>query len=127
MLSTIILDKSRNQTNQTDQKNQITTPLILTGDFNTSIEEESIKNIMNILNLQNMFPLPWTTWKERPPTSWQPGSLVRHAIDHFLVNDAIKPCGFLDVPSDDEVKASGLLPGISYPSDHLVICMDFGL
>lgn len=102
-----------------------TQPLIFTGDFNTDITEDCISHTRVQLSLDPTAMLDWTTWKERAKSSWQPGGLVKHAIDHFFIRSNVKVLSYLGPPEDNEVQDAGLLPGKRYSSDHLAISMDF--
>jgi len=101
-------------------------PFIFTGDFNTSVDERAVDQITGSMDLKPVAQIPWTTWKSRPKTDWQDGGTVKRIIDHFFTRESsVRVIRYLNVPDEQEVVDSGLLPGSRYPSDHLAIGMDF--
>lgn len=99
-------------------------PLIVTGDLNSGPVDECIQQIVNSLNVTSRYPITWTTWKDRFSSDWQSGGLTKK-IEDYILTKGLEVTGYLDVPADEEVIQSGLLPGSRYPSDHLAIAIEF--
>ena len=51
---------------------------------------------------------------------------MKHAIDHLLHSAGAVPLAVLSLPQEEEIGKDGL-PCVSWPSDHLSICVEFAI
>jgi len=93
-------------------------PLIVVGDFNALTTEPGINLTMHELGLVHANPMAWTTWKRRTGKEE-----VKRSIDHVYADRSLHPVRYLDVP--DNIATP--LPGAHYPSDHLLVAVEFAL
>ena len=66
----------------------------------------------------------FTTFKNR--TGDYKAGEVKHAIDHLLHSAGAVPLAVLSLPQEEEIGKDGL-PCVSWPSDHLSICVEFAI
>ena len=114
-------------------------PVIIMGDFNADVPSEvpfpasSIERVINNhavvsseandqtpLRFQSAYPIDppemgfFTTWKTRGTET------VKRTIDYIFHSDRIKCTALLGIPATKDVEKDKL-PGLRYPSDHLMI------
>ncbi|GAX14633.1 hypothetical protein FisN_6Lh418 [Fistulifera solaris] len=107
------------------------TPVILLGDFNTdppatvpSQDASSLNQLITASNgcFQSLYPLEssthYTTWKTRGSDT------VKRVIDYIFYRGPVKPIAVLQVPEETELEPTKL-PGLRYPSDHVLIAGRF--
>jgi hypothetical protein len=107
------------------------TPVILLGDFNTdppatfpSQDASSLNQLLTASNgcFQSLYPLDssthYTTWKTRGSET------VKRVIDYVFYRGPVQPVALLEVPEETELEPTKL-PGLRYPSDHVLIAGRF--
>ena len=100
---------------------------IVMGDFNSEPpcvskdSESSIRRLMTCLNSAYPIDPPrndfYTTWKTR-------GKTFKRVIDYIFYGTGLKCNAILSVPNEEDMEA-GKLPGLRYPSDHMMIAAQF--
>jgi mRNA deadenylase 3'-5' endonuclease subunit Ccr4 len=112
-------------------------PVLIMGDFNAdpaqyipSEEISSVRGVLdferNGLSFQSAYDLSperkndlYTTWKTRGAKT------VKRVIDYiFHANSGVKCTHILSIPKEEDVEEAKL-PGLRYPSDHLMIAAKF--
>eukprot|EP00759_Apiculatamorpha_spiralis_P048385 PhF_6_TR43614/c0_g1_i1/m.67001/K18764/CCRN4L; nocturnin len=107
---------------------ETTTAVVMAGDFNAPVGEPEMERFTNSYGNAYEFLGPrYTTWKQRPQTSWNPqGGEVKRVIDYvFYDSENIGVMSALDVPEERDINPTTLLPGTQYPSDHMSLVVDF--
>lgn len=117
-------------------------PVLIMGDFNAdppahlSFDESSVGAVLSNhlfkdseftpLRLQSAYEIDppsndlFTTWKTRGTQT------VKRIIDYIFYTEQLTCTSTFSVPKDDKLEA-GKLPGLRYPSDHLMIAAKFCL
>ena len=93
----------------------VMTPLVFLGDFNALSSEAALVATADPLTLRLVAPLSYTTWKTRTGAAE-----VKRTIDHVYAR-GVRALRYLDVPVGCETP----LPGAHYPSDHLLVAVEF--
>lgn len=135
-----VQDSVKNQSEALETKNF---PVLIMGDFNADPPSEipfpasSIKRVIhnhevtssetkceNPLRFQSAYPIDppdkdfFTTWKTRGTDT------VKRTIDYIFHSDQLTCAELLGAPTTKDVE-KGKLPGLQYPSDHLMVAAKF--
>ena len=130
-----LLEQAHQMTEQLREK-EGDVPVLIMGDFNAdapqyipSEESSSVRGVLeferNGLSIQSAYDLAskrndfYTTWKTRGAKT------AKRIIDYiFHTNSGIKCTHILSIPKEEDVEEAKL-PGLRYPSDHLMIAAKF--
>jgi len=90
---------------------------IFMGNLNVYGDDEPVlQHLEGALQWRRVSML-WTTWKRRAKESGERCD----EEDFVFVSPSATIVGYLAVPSNAAVRKNGLLPGVEYPSDHLML------
>jgi len=99
------------------------TRLVL-GDLNTHSATEPCLAAICSEPLAGADAMPWTTWKRRD-CAWRQNKEEERGVEDYIMHSMNARCArLLGPPSDEAVRANGLLPGAAYVSDHLMLVAD---
>jgi mRNA deadenylase 3'-5' endonuclease subunit Ccr4 len=114
---------------KTDDVSEV--PTVIVGDFNADppseveFKESVVRRVLDsgkeYASVYDVEPPPdslFTTWKTRGPKT------LKRIIDYIFYRGNIKCHASLDVPSEEGLEPSKL-PGLRYPSDHMLIAAKF--
>lgn len=106
--------------------------LILTGDFNAGLEEPGYEMVRSA-GLESVYRKvlteepEYTTWKRRGGSGGSGPMEKKATIDFiFCTLDTVQPCAVLQVPSMAAI-GPGLLPSLTFPSDHMSLVARFAV
>lgn len=105
-------------------------PVLILGDFNTEtpatspLPDSSLNQIIMGTSFKSLYPVDssmlYTTWKTRGSVT------VKRVIDYIFYRGSLDPVARLGVPEERELEPTKL-PGLRYPSDHVLIAGRFHL